>query len=215
MRPTSQSSEPIDRAAHNSSMALSIPDNIPYPLKKEPMNDSMQSYLNRSYIENYYKPPQIDLSYGDVRRGADSIKVRPKTCKSKHRKSNSWLSSGDRVTMNSSKGSIWHKRSLTQDKRPLSQSLVNIKSFGIQGYKVPHWGLKPRGDKNWKFMKTKFENFITTYTKSRKFVPPPGSYNVCQSLIIKDRKMKWPKGKRVGTINLTLHFSNLNYFSIC
>jgi hypothetical protein len=211
MRPNSQIAETIDVSVHNDSTAQPKNDKIPYPLNKESINDSMRSYLNKSYIESCYVSQNIDVSYGDMRKGVGENKIRPSTCKGRHRKNNSCLSSSSKNNWNGSQSMIGHKRSLTVNRRPVSSSFTNIKSWGIQGYKVPHWGLKPRVVYGCKFIASKFDNFITAYTKSRKFMPPPGCYDISQSFLLK--KGKWPKGKRVSFIKskfqiLRLHQQN-------
>ena len=40
-------------------------DDIPYPIKPESLNESVTSYLNRSYISGFFNPKK-DLSYGDL-----------------------------------------------------------------------------------------------------------------------------------------------------
>lgn len=74
--------------------------------------------------------------------------------------------------------------------------LLKVKSIGIPGYITPKCGLKPRLDCNTKISKSKYKNFVSEYTKSRDFVPPPNKYKLSRSLIIKNKKMYFGKGTR-------------------
>lgn len=170
-------------------------DDIPYPIKPESLNESVTSYLNRSYISGFFNPKK-ESSYGDLGI-AKQICQRPNTSKAHKIAVHHKRHVSTRPSTTKSSKSSNHKRWFSNTNSLNNSNLNHAQSFGIEGYKVPLWGLLPRGDKRTKFLKTEYKNFVSEYTKSRDFVPPPGMYNLNRSMIIKNKKMYFGKGTRV------------------
>ena len=183
-------------------------DDIPYPIKPESLNESVTSYLNRSYISGFFNPKK-DWSYGDL--GIVSTPgQRPNTSKAHKIAVHHKRHISTRPSTTKSSSSSKHKRWLSITNSLKVTNLLHTQSFGIEGYKVPFWGLFPRGDKRTKFLKTNYKNFVSEYTKSREFVPPPGKYNLNRSMVIKNKKMHFGKGTRVTMTDEIIRLAKKN-----
>ena len=120
---------------------------------------------------------------------------RPKTCKDAKIVVRQKQIASKRPSTNQSSKPSKHRRCASATQNLIPGKLEHSYSFGIEGYKTPHWGLMPRTDIRAKFSKVKYKNFVSEYTKSKDFVPPPNKYKLNRTMILNKKDVFWKGNK--------------------